>query len=134
VRKLGPLLPCSTLVLIALSTLACGSGNRQLQSMSISPASASGQVQFTAVGTSSGASHTSAVSALWWTNPPWTYPPTPNVVFITVSSSGLAQCNSSAPTGTYMIWAVAPVDPHVPLSQMSMTTPQVVATAQLTCP
>lgn len=133
-RKPGSLVPRFALVLIALTMLACGSGNRQLQSLSISPATASTQVQFTAMGTFSGSSHPAAVNALWWANPPWTSPPTTVPSVITLSSSGLAQCNSFAPAGTYMIWAVAPVDPRVPLSQVSMTTPQVVATAQLTCP
>lgn len=125
------LLPCGILLVIALSLLACGN-SRQLQSLSISPATANGQVQFNAIGTFSGSSQTSAVSALWWTTQPWTYPPTPFI--ITVSSSGLAQCTAFAPAGTYMVWAVAPVNPNAPLSAMTMTTLQVVATAQLTCP
>ena len=52
----------------------------------------------------------------------------------TASSSGLAQCEASAPAGTYSIWAVAPVDQSVPVSTMTMTTKQVSATGQLTCP
>jgi hypothetical protein len=119
-----------TLFVMALSFLACG--NRQLQTLTISPATGSGQVQFTAMGTYSGSSQASAVNALWWTNLPWTYPPSAFV--ITLSSTGLAQCTSTAPAGTYTIWAVAPVDPGVPLTKMSMTTRQLVATAQLTCP
>ncbi len=130
--KPGPLLPCSMLVLIALTLLACGSSNRQIQSLSVSPAAGVTQVQFTAVGTFMGSSETAAVNAMWWTTQLWTYPPTP--FFITVSSSGLAQCQTLAPAGTYMIWAVAPVDPTVPLSKMTMTTKQVSATAQITCP
>ncbi len=132
--KLGPFLPCVALFLIVLSLLACGGGNRQLQSMSISPANGASQVQFTAIGTFSGSSHTSAVNALWWTNQPWTYPPTPTPFIITVSSTGLAQCTAFAPAGTYTIYAVAPVDPNFLLSQMTMSTKQVSATAQLTCP
>ena len=116
---------------MALSLLACGS-SRQLQSLTISPATASGQVQFTAIGAYSGSSHTSPVNALWWTNLPWTYPP--SALLITLSSNGLAQCSTIAPPGTYPIWAVAPVDPRMPLTQMTMTTKQIVATAQLTCP
>jgi hypothetical protein len=130
--KLGPLLSCFTLVLIALTLLACGGSSRQLQSLSISPAAGATQVQFTAVSTFVGSSETATVNAMWWTTQPWTYPPTP--FFITVSSSGLAQCEASAPAGTYTIWAVAPVDQSVPVSKMSMTTKQVSATGQLTCP
>jgi len=120
------------LFLMALFCLACGGSTRQLRSLSISPAAGSTQVQFTAIGTFVGSSHTAAVNAMWWTNQPWTYPPTP--FLITVSSTGLAQCQTLAPAGTYTIWAVAPVDPSVPLSQVSITTKQVSATAQITCP
>jgi hypothetical protein len=120
------------LVLIALTLLACGGSSRQLQALSISPAAGATQVQFTAVGTFMGSSQTVAVNALWWTTQPWTYPPTP--FFITVSSSGLTQCQTLAPAGTYTIWAVAPVDPTVPLPKMTMTTKQISATAQITCP
>jgi hypothetical protein len=123
---------CAGLLLMALFSLACGSSNRQLQSLSITPAAGSTQVQFTAMGTFAGSSQTAAVNAMWWTNQPWTYPPTP--FLITVSSTGLAQCQTLAPAGTYTIWAVAPVDPSLPLSQMTMTTKQVSATAQITCP
>jgi hypothetical protein len=131
-RNIGPLFLFVVLLFIVLSVLACGGSNRQLQSLSISPASSATQVQFTAVGAFMGSSQTAPVSALWWTTQPWTYPPTP--FFITVSSNGLAQCQTLAPAGTYTIWAVAPVDSSMPLSQMTMTTKQVSATAQLTCP
>lgn len=135
-RKLRPLLSSFALLLVAMTVLACGNSNR-LQSLSISPATAdarnfpNGQVQFTAIAVFGGSSHASAVSALWWTTPPWTYPPTPTT--INLSSSGLAQCFPFA-AGTYPIWAVAPTDPSLPLSKMTMTTSQVSATAQLTCP
>jgi len=128
------------LFLIALFLLACGS-SRQLQSLSINPATAdaqtypNGQVQFTAMGTYTGSSQTTAVSALWWTTSPWTYPPdTPTPAIINLSSTGLAQCYPSAPPGTYLIYAVAPVDPSVMVSQMTMMTKQLAATAQITCP
>jgi hypothetical protein len=129
-RKTRLLLADLTLFVIALSFLACG--NRQLKTLSISPATASGQVQFAAMGTYSGSSQSAAVGALWWTNLPWTYPP--SAFIISISSTGQAQCTGIGPPGTYPIWAVAPVDPSVPLSKVSMTTKQLVATAQLTCP
>jgi hypothetical protein len=130
--KLGPLLLCSALVLIAFTLPGCDGSSRQLQSLSISPAAGATQVQFTALGMFVGSSETATVNAMWWTTQPWTYPPTPFIV--TVSSSGLAQCEASAPAGTYTIWAVAPVDQSVPASKMTMTTKQVSATGQLTCP
>ena len=74
------------------------------------------------------------VNVLWWTNQPWTYPPTPTS-WPSISSAGLAQCKQGAPGGVpYTIWAVAPVDPTVQLSQMNASTEQITATAQLTCP
>jgi len=130
--KPGLLLFCVPLVLFALAMLGCGGSNRQLQSLSISPASGATQVQFTAIGTFRDSGKTAPVSALWWTTQPWTYPPTPFIV--TVSSAGFAQCQAFAPAGTYTILAVAPVDPNMPLSQMGMSTKQVSATAQITCP
>jgi hypothetical protein len=138
--RLGPfLLAVATLFLTALS-VACGSGgsgSQQLQSLTISPGTASGQVQFSAMGTYSGSHQSTAVNALWWTVPPWTALPAstiPVAQFINVSTSGLAQCYPLAPTGNYRVWVVAPVDPMVPLSQVTMTTKQLVATAQLACP
>jgi hypothetical protein len=136
-RKLGPLLFCFALLLVAIAMLACGGSNR-LQSLSISPATAdaqnfpNGQVQFTAMGMLGGSSQASPVSARWWTNQPWTAPPT--AAIINLSSTGLAQCFPLAPAGTYQIWAVAPADPNLPVSEMTMTTKQLSATAQITCP
>jgi hypothetical protein len=131
-RNTGPLLLCVVLLFIALSLLGCGSSNRQLQSLSISPASGVTQVQFTAMGTFRDSGKTEPVNALWWTTQPWTYPPVPFIV--TVSSTGFAQCQVFAPAGTYTIFAVVPVDPSFPVSQMNMSTKQVSATAQITCP
>jgi hypothetical protein len=130
-RNTGPLLLLVVLLVLAICMLGCGGSNRQLQSLSIRPAVGVTQVQFTAMGTFRDSGKTAPVSALWWTTQPWTYPPTPFIV--TVSSTGFAQCQAFAPAGTYTIFAVAPVDPNMPLSQMSMTTKQVSATAQLTC-
>jgi hypothetical protein len=136
--KPGLILSYAKLFLVAFFLLACGGSSRQLQSLSISPATAdaqnfpNGQVQFTAMGTFNGSSQASAISALWWTTAPWTYPPTPAI--ISLSGTGLAQCFPLAPAGTYTIYAVAPVDPSVTVSQMTMTTRQLVTTAQVTCP
>lgn len=133
---LGPLSLRTALFLAAFSLLACGGGSRQLQSLTITPVVAGSQVQFNAVGTFTGSSQPTPVSALWWTNPPWTYPLTGTAVapYITVSSTGFAQCAAVAPPGAYVVWAVAPVDPSVPLSQMTGSTKQLTATAHLSCP
>ena len=131
-RSTGLLFLFVVLIVLAIYMLGCGGSNHQLQSLSISPAAGATQVQYTAVGMFAGSSQTAPVSALWWTIQPWTYPPTPSIV--TVSSTGFAQCETFAPAGTYTIFAVAPVDLDMPLSQMSMSTKQVSATAQITCP
>jgi hypothetical protein len=132
--KPGLLLPCVPLILIALVMLAC-SGNRQLQSSTIAPASAdamssNGEVQFTATGTYSDGSKVSPLTALWTINSPWVLTPVP--VGVSVDSTGLGQCTGYV--GTVTIFATAPADPGTPLAKMTMTTKQVSATAQLTCP
>jgi hypothetical protein len=132
--KPGLLLPCVPLILIALMMLAC-SGNRQLQSITVAPASAdamnsNGEVQFTATGTYSDGSKVSPLTALWTINSPWVLTPVP--IGVSVDSAGLGQCTGYV--GTVTIFATAPADPGKPLAKMTMTTKQVSATAQLTCP
>jgi hypothetical protein len=129
------LLPCVPLVLIALVMLACSSGNRQLQSITVAPASAdamnsNGEVQFTATGAYSDGSKVSPLTALWTINNPWVLTPVPGGV--SIDSAGLGKCTGYV--GTVTIFATAPADPGMPLAKMTMTTRQVSATAQLTCP
>ena len=132
-----PFFPYILLLVVALSMLGCGSGKSthgQLQSISVAPATAdaqnfaNGQVQFTATGTYTDGSKVSPLTALWSQGSPWIK----TVDGIGLDSQGVASC-LGAP-GTYPVGATAPVDPHMPLSQMTMTTPQVSGTAQLTCP
>jgi hypothetical protein len=130
-RKLLLLLSCGSLLLAVLSVLSCGSNHGQLKSISISPAAATGQAQFTATGTFSDGSKVSSLAVLWSEGNPWVKS---DVVpeAITVSPSGMASCNPVV--GTFTVEAYAPVDPHVPVAQMNLTTPQVHGTARLTCP
>src|SRR5258706_10283039 len=105
------LLPCVPLVLIALVMPAC-SGNRQLQSITVAPASAdamnsNGEVQFTATGTYSDGSKVSPLTALWTINNPWVLTPVP--VGVGVDSAGLGQCTGYV--GAVTIFATAPADP-----------------------
>ena len=119
--------------------LACGLNHHQLQSITISPATAdandypNGQVQFTATGTYIDGTHVKPLAAVWTPAPPWSETPQQPWPAITLDGTGLATCGSANP-GTYMIVATAPVDPHFPLSQMTMTTPQASGAALLTCP
>lgn len=122
------------LLVAAASVLGCGS-SRRLKSITITPANADaqnypgGQVQFTASGTYTDGSKVNPLGVVWWGGQPWTKMPW----IIQLDSNGLASCGSAQP-GTYSVLATAPLDPNVPLTQMNMSTPQLSATAQLTCP
>lgn len=122
------------LMVAAASVLGCGS-SRRLKSITITPASADaqnfpgGQVQFTASGTYSDGSKVNPLSVVWSGGQPWSKMPW----IIQLNSDGLASCGN-AQSGTYSVFATAPLDVNVPLSQMNMSTPQLSTTAQLTCP
>lgn len=130
-RKLRFVLSRGLLLLAVASVFSCASGHRQLKSISVSPAVAAGQTQFTATGIYSDGSKVSTLAVLWSEGNPWVRNETlPEG--IAVSSSGMASCNPVV--GTFAVEATAPVDPHIPVSQMDLVTPQVHGTAQLTCP
>jgi hypothetical protein len=114
--------------------VACGGRpSTFLKSLTVSPTAADGQVQFRASGTRVNGSQLSSVAVLWWNSPPWTTNPTP--LGITIDENGNATCPTNPViTGRFPVWATAPVDPNTPVSQMTAMTPQVVGTAQLTCP
>jgi hypothetical protein len=131
-RNLRFLCCCSVFLLIAFFVLACGSSNvfnSTLKSITVTPATAGEQAQFTATGTYANGRTVSPLSALWTEGNPWVssliFPPG-----ITVDATGFASCNRA---GTYTVEATAPADPHVPLSQLGPTTPQVSGMAQLSC-
>ena len=125
----------ASLLLLCLSLLACGSGVSQLESISINPATAtaqdstSGTVQFTATGTYADGRTVSPLPVFWGFQPPWQETPVPGGV--NINSNGLAQCTTFK--GTIPIVALAPKNPDMPLSAMTMSTPLVGATAKLTC-
>jgi hypothetical protein len=99
-------------LLVFLETSGCG-GNRQLQSITVSPATADGQsyprsqVQFTAMGTYSDGSSNSSLNVLWSIGNPFALAPIPCCV--SLSATGLAQC--AGYTGTLAITATAPATP-----------------------
>jgi len=119
------------LSLVAAALLACGSSRRQLQSITLNPATAHGQAQFTATGFYSDGSTVTPLPAKWFTIMPW-YKELNFVQFFDLDDTGKASCNGNA--GTFDVVASAPVDPHVPLSQMTPTSAQVSGRAHLTCP
>lgn len=122
--------------LLLVGFLLAGCGNvPQLVSISISPAtataldSASGTVQFVATGTYSDARVVSPLPAFWGEHAPWIE--IPDHVGVTVSSNGLAQCTTYK--GSTPIVAIAPKNSDTPLAMMTVGTPVVMGTAQLTC-
>lgn len=123
------------LFLLGLSLLACGSGTPQLESISISPATAtaqgptSGTVQFTATGTYTDGRTVSPLQVYWGFHAPWIKIPDPGGV--TVNSNGLAQCTTFK--GTTGIVAMAPMNPKTTLTEMTMTTSVATGVAHLTC-
>ena len=69
--KLRFVLSCGPLLLVVVSILSCGANHGQLKSISIGPAAAFGQVQFTATGTYSDGSKVSSLPVLWSAGNPW---------------------------------------------------------------
>jgi len=123
-----------SLLFAATIATSCGDGDpsRMLLSIQVTPASADGSAQFTAIGTFSDGSK-AQVAALWTLNPPFSLvPATPIPGNVSLSSKGLGQCTGF--TGTAGIWATAPADPRLPLSKMTMSTKNVSGTAMLSCP
>jgi len=134
-RKLRFLLPWTVVLLVACVLVACGISHGpsvRLQSVTISPATASSQGQFTATGFYSDGSKVTPLPALWFPIQPWYVPPMNPVRQMEVDETGSAVCG--AVPGTFAVVATAPVDPHLPLSKMDPNTPQVSGAAQLTCP
>jgi hypothetical protein len=143
-------LPASTsllclLVLFLLSgMIACSGGmmsmmaGRQLQSITVTPASATAQsmsnnqVQFSAMGHFNMNPMTGTPQVLWSIGNPFSTSSMPAPEGVSINANGLAQCTTFV--GTVTIQATAPIDPNMPLSQMSMMTSNVAGMAQLTCP
>jgi hypothetical protein len=128
-----------TLLAAAMFVAGCVGGNRQLESLSISPATTSANgsaVQFTATGHwSTSPTTVTPQSATWGACTVVDPTPTSDV---TVSTTGQATCASGA-TGTYMVFAWDPDYGYTGGSCLAITAcgagcGRVSATAQLTCP
>jgi hypothetical protein len=122
--------------LAVLSLLSCGGGSsRMLQSISVSPQIANGQVQYVATGTFSAPPttvtplpvnwcvKTSLVATAGVCGPPGNTNPG-------ITSQGLASCGTSPLSAN--VTAMAPADPKLPLN--SQGVPMVSGTAMLACP
>jgi hypothetical protein len=102
----------STILILMIEALSgCGS-NRQLQSLSVSPASTTaqgGQAQFTATGQFTAMPMSvSPASVSWWESPPIIDPPSNMFGLALTSQPFTAQCSGF--TGPITITAIAPMD------------------------
>jgi hypothetical protein len=137
--KLRFVLPSSFLLAIVASMLACGINQGLYKSLTVSPATAdaqnypNGQVQFTATGTEINGTQVKPLASFWTPGPPWLPSPALPLSGVQLDQTGLASCGTAGP-GTYMIVATAPVDPHLPVSKMTPSTPHLSGAATLTCP
>jgi len=111
--------------ILALGTLpGCGGSNRQLQSLTVSPASTTaqgGQAQFTATGQfSSMPTSVSAASVSWWESPPIIDPPSSMFGLALTSQPFTAQCSGFS--GPITVTAIAPMDAGNTSPSISSTT------------
>jgi hypothetical protein len=137
--------PAALLVPLAaitfLLTASCGGNSmmmnstRQMQSMTVTPMSvdpmaSGGMVQFTAMGNFNMAPMSANVPVRWSLGSPFSTQPAP--MGVSINQNGLAQCSGFM--GMITVEATAPMDPNMPISQMSMNSMNVTGMAQLTCP
>ncbi len=133
------LVPLATITF--LLTASCGGNSmmtmnstRQMQSITVTPMTAdpmasSGMVQFTAMGNFNMAPMSANVPVRWSLGSPFSMQPPMGV---SINANGLAQCSGFM--GMITVEATAPMDPSMPLSQMSMNSMNVTGMAQLKCP
>jgi hypothetical protein len=150
-RNFGPL-PVFSLLIFTMTitaaaiTLACGSSQHLLQTVSVSPATADaknypdGQVQFTATGYYNMApSPVVPFGATWGTCSQPAPGQEQSTNAVTVNSNGVAQCTKGA-VGTYTVWASGsnPLKPGTVCSAVitacGVSCDAIVGNAQLTCP
>ena len=115
---------CSLLFVVSILA-GCGGSDRQLQSLSISPASTAsqaGQAQFTATGEfSSMPTSVSPALVSWWQSPPIIDPPSSMFGLALTTQPFTAQCLGFA-GATITITALAPANPGNLDPSISSTT------------
>lgn len=139
-RKYAKALVVPVVPIAILLTVSCGgnsmmSSTRQMQSITVSPMAAdpmssNGMVQFSAMGNFNMAPMSANVPVRWSLGNPFSTQPAP--MGVSINQNGLAQCSGFM--GTVTVEATAPMDPNMPISQMSMNSMNVTGMAQLTCP
>ncbi len=141
-RRLSAVILFLLVSAVILLTISCGGSSmslqgRQLQSITVTPMSAdaknssTGMVQFSAMGHFNMAPMSAMTPVTWSIGNPMSSAAVPAGVSIN-SVTGVAQCSGFM--GTVTVMATAPMNPSMPMSQMSNMTMNVSGTAQLTCP
>jgi len=141
VRKYSAALLVPLVAIAFLLMASCGGGSmmmtstRQMQSITVTPTAADpmasgGMVQFTAMGNFNMAPMSASVPVRWSLGNPFSTQAAP--MGVSINQNGLAQCSGFM--GMITVEATAPMDPNMPLSQMSMNSMNVTGMAQLTCP
>jgi len=131
-----PLFLLSVAILLSMAMLACGSSQRQLTSIALTPATAdaqsypNGQVPFVATGHYNKAPMTAPLQPVWTV-----YLLSGQQGNVTISSSGIAQCGAGV-VGSFSVLAYAPADPSLPVTNASLLSAKkaAVGTAQIICP
>jgi hypothetical protein len=141
VRKYSAALLVPLIAITFLLMASCGgdsmmmTSTRQMQSIMVTPMTANGMasngmVQFTAMGNFNMAPMSANIPVRWSLGSPFSTQPAP--MGVSISANGLAQCSGFM--GMITVEATAPMDPNMPISQMSMNSMNVTGMAQLTCP
>jgi len=141
VRKYSAALLVPLIAITFLLMASCGgdsmmmTSTRQMQSIMVTPMTANGMasngmVQFTALGNFNMAPMSANIPVRWSLGSPFSTQPAP--MGVSISANGLAQCSGFM--GMITVEATAPMDPNMPISQMSMNSMNVTGMAQLTCP
>jgi len=140
-NRIDLLASVAALCLIVPTSTGCGSANRQLQSIAVTPATADAQdflggiVQFSAVGNYSGGSPAQgSISTIQWCASPGPGTCVSQNVKpgVTISQTGLAQCDP----GSAGAWTINADSPPIQASQPGgeIGSNIVVGSATLTCP
>ncbi|MGC2696232.1 MAG: hypothetical protein WA738_10625 [Candidatus Angelobacter sp.] len=139
-RRLSALLLALAVAALLFTVISCGGSSmmmsgRQLQSITVSPAmvdakSSSGMVHFSAMGNFNMAPMTASTPVLWSLGNPFSTQPVP--AGVSIDANGVAQCSGFI--GMIAVQATAPMDPNMPVAQISMNSMNVAGMAQLTCP
>jgi hypothetical protein len=116
------------LVLVISFTISCGSGSRQLQSISVTQTVNGNQIQFIATGSFSAPPMTVTPLPADWTMGLFA-PPPPKYTYTLSTQPFVFQCTSSGPL---TVVAFAPPDPKAPMS--GSTSHVVTKAATVTCP